>query len=181
MLLAGVRLLFHVRITNIVVPSAGCCVTKEGWGWGAWSGHRGSRKKATCNHARDQQRRECLNPSGWSPRNIVVTLGTGKVLVYTIYRRIPKGSTGCVNVVGWQGHCMQFFRELANTFVQNRATLDLGSSGFERQGLRWDQRVGWKARAVCKCISQWGCEPGCDCLRGQQHNIIRMSNWLVSF
>lgn len=76
---------------------------------------------------------------------------------------------------------MQFFRELANTFVQNRATLDLGSSGFERQGLRWDQRVGRKARAVCKCISQWGCEPVCDCLRGQQHNIIRMSNWLVSF
>lgn len=137
---------------------------------------------AVCNHARDQQRRECLNPSGWSPQNIVVTLEIGRVLViHSLRCRMPEGNMGCVNVVGQKEYCMQFFRELANTFVQVEWLLVWGALCLGDKGSTGIKAVGKKARTAFKCISQQRCEPVCDWLRGQQHNMSQMSNWAVSF
>lgn len=76
---------------------------------------------------------------------------------------------------------MKFFRELANTFVQVDWPLVRGALCLGDKGSIGIKGVGKKVRAVCKCISQQGCEPVCDCLRGQQCSMIRMSNWVVSF
>lgn len=76
---------------------------------------------------------------------------------------------------------MQFFRELANTFVQVEWLLVWGALCLGDKGSTGIKAVGKKARTAFKCISQQRCEPVYDWLRGQQHNMSQMSNWAVSF
>ena len=76
---------------------------------------------------------------------------------------------------------MQFFKELANTFVQIEWPLAWGALCLGDKGSTGIKGLGKKVRTTHKCISRQVCEPVCDCLRGQQHTVLQMSNRVFSF